>query len=122
MIYNPESGLRNWLKSRGKEHCIKFEDEKLIKLRLYFGSLDDDGSGSIGVDELEDPLIALGLVDNRQQVQKIVQMVDDDGSEMIEFEEFLSIIKGGSNKKEGAVDDGTGAIYEFFNDLTSGNM
>ena len=29
------------------------------------GSLDDDGSGSIGVDELEDPLIALGLVDNR---------------------------------------------------------
>jgi len=28
--------------------------------------LDDDGSGSIGVDELEDPLIALGLVENRQ--------------------------------------------------------
>jgi len=27
--------------------------------------LDDDGSGSIGIDELEDPLIALGLVDNR---------------------------------------------------------
>lgn len=24
-------------------------------------------------------------------------MVDDDGSEMIEFAEFLSIIKGGSN-------------------------
>jgi Ca2+-binding EF-hand superfamily protein len=66
-------------------------------LRNYFGSLDDDGSGSIGVDELEDPLIALGLVDNRQQVQKIVQTVDDDGSEMIEFAEFLSIIKGGSN-------------------------
>ena len=29
-------------------------------------SLDDDGSGAIGVDELEDPLIALGLVENRQ--------------------------------------------------------
>ncbi len=49
------------------------------------------------MDELEDPLIALGLVDNRQQVQSIVRMVDDDGSEMIEFPEFLSIIKGGSN-------------------------
>lgn len=24
MIFNPESGLRNWLKSRGKEHCIEF--------------------------------------------------------------------------------------------------
>jgi len=45
-------------------------------------------------------------------VQKIVQMVDDDGSSMIEFPEFLSIIKGGSNQKErGAKDDGTGAIY-----------
>ena len=42
------------------------------QLREYFGSLDDDGGGSIGVDELENPLIALGLVDNRQQVQKIV--------------------------------------------------
>ena len=49
-------------------------------------------------------------------------MVDDDGSEMIEFQEFLSIIKGGSNAKEGAKDDGTGAIYNFFKDLTSGKM
>ena len=64
--HNPQSGLRNWLKSRGKEHCIDFEDEELRQLRNYFNSLDDDGSGSIGVDELEDPLIALGLVDNRQ--------------------------------------------------------
>jgi Ca2+-binding EF-hand superfamily protein len=42
-----------------------FADEQLKKLRDYFNSLDDDKSGSIGVDELEDPLIALGLVDNR---------------------------------------------------------
>ena len=49
-------------------------------------------------------------------------MVDDDGSEMIEFQEFLGIIKGGSNAKEGAKDDGTGAIYHFFKDLTGGKM
>ena len=65
MIYNPESSLRNWLKSRGKEHCIKFPEEKLRKLRICFGSLDEHGTGSIGVDTLEDPLIALGLVENR---------------------------------------------------------
>jgi len=70
--FNPESGIRKWLKSRGKEHCIDFEDEEKKQLRNYFNSLDDDASGSIGVDELEDPLIALGLVDNRQQVQSIV--------------------------------------------------
>ena len=59
--------------------------------------MDEDGSGAIGVDELEDPLIALGLVENRQQVQEIVDLVDEDGSNQIEFGEFLSIIKGGSN-------------------------
>ena len=66
LIYNPESDLRNWLKSRGKSHCIDFGDEELRQLRMYFDSLDDDGSEEIGVDELEDPLIALGLVENRK--------------------------------------------------------
>lgn len=84
--------------SRGKSHCIEFQDSEIKLLRRYFKSLDDDDSGSIGVDELEDPLIALGLVDNRQQVQRIVQMIDDDGSEMIEFPEFLKIIKMGGSK------------------------
>lgn len=64
--FRPESNLRQWLKKRGKEHCIDFDDEELKQLRQYFDSLDEDGSGAIGVDELEDPLIALGLVENRQ--------------------------------------------------------
>lgn len=88
--------LRQWLKKRGKQHCIDFDDEELRQLRSYFNSLDEDGSGAIGVDELEDPLIALGLVENRQQVAQIVAMVDEDGSQQIEFDEFLSIIKGGN--------------------------
>ena len=92
----PESNIRRWLLTRGKKHCIDFEDEELRQLRGYFNSLDEDGSGQIGVDELEDPLIALGLVENRQQVQQIVDIVDADGSGEIEFGEFLTIIKGGS--------------------------
>jgi Ca2+-binding EF-hand superfamily protein len=57
--------MRKWLLLHGKKHCIDFQDNELRKLRHYFNSLDDDNSGSIGVDELEDPLIALGLVENR---------------------------------------------------------
>ena len=49
---------------------IDFKDYEMAKLHEYFNSLKaDQESESIGVDELEDPLIALGLVDNRQQVQ-----------------------------------------------------
>jgi len=48
--------------------------------------------------------------------------VDDDGSGMLEFPEFLSIIKGGSNSNDSASDDDSGAIYQFFKGLTSGEM
>ena len=91
------------MKSRGKEEFIDFGDEQMKQLRIYFNSLDSDGGGSIGTDELEDPLIALGLLDSRAQVEKIVDAVDDDGSGMLEFAEFLQIIKGGS--KPGPADD-----------------
>ena len=56
MQFNPESQQRSWLRKHGKDHCIVFKDEELKKLREYFNSLDDDNSGSIGVDELEDDL------------------------------------------------------------------
>ena len=57
--------MRGWLRKHGKDDYIVFKDDELKKLRDYFNSLDDSKTGSIGVDELEDPLIALGLVENR---------------------------------------------------------
>jgi centrin-2 len=60
----PESVTKNWLKKRGKGQFLDFKDEQLEILKKIFKSLDTDCSGSIGHEELEDPLIALGLVDN----------------------------------------------------------
>ena len=118
--------MRKWLRTRGKGHMIDFQTDELEKLRNCFRSLvGDEDSDSIGVDELEDPLIALGLVDNRQQVQHIVQMVDEDGSKMIEFDEFLDIIKNGSrtnNRDSGQSVPGTTAIFDFFKKLTTGKL
>ena len=51
----------------------------------------------------------MGIVDNREQVQKLVTAVDEDGSGEIEFEEFLSIIKGTSGQ-----DENSKAIKDFF--------
>jgi hypothetical protein len=75
-------------------------------------------------------------------------MVDEDGSQQIEFDEFLSIIKGGNTSKGSqqpsstatdfssgagsptkkqqaqpqAQATGSGAIFEFFKKLTSGEL
>ena len=88
---------RKWLRSTGKSKYIDFDDEQLIVLKDCFNDLDEDGSQAIGVDELEDPLIALGLVDSRRQVQKMVSNIDEDGE--IEFHEFLKLVKGASKKE-----------------------
>lgn len=72
-------------------------------------------------------MIALGLVDTREQVKTIVDTVDTDLTEKIEFEEFLSIVKGGpdAKKDEDAKPEDlseTAKIHHFFKDLTQGKM
>ena len=66
-------------------------------MRKYFLSLDNDGSKSIGAEELVDPLIALGLAESMEQVVEMVKVVDTDGSGEIEFSEFLALLKGGES-------------------------
>lgn len=78
--------------------------------------MDGDGSGAIGIEELEDPLIGLGFAETRQEVQDMIDSVDEDGSGQIEFEEFLGIIKGSN------ATDKTIKINKFFKDMTTGKL
>jgi Ca2+-binding EF-hand superfamily protein len=84
--------VRAWLRNHGKSVYIGFDDVDRRELRKFFNSLDDSRRGSIGYKELEEPLLALGLAETRQQVKEMVDVVDRDGSGQIEFEEFLSIL------------------------------
>lgn len=54
---------RKWIRQRGKSHVLKFSDEEISKLKECFSALDDDDGGSIGLDELTEPLIGLGFAD-----------------------------------------------------------
>ena len=54
----------------------------------------------IDVEELEDPLIALGLAQSHDEVVKLVNAVDFDQSGHIEFKEFLSIMSSVKNDEE----------------------
>lgn len=70
------SNLRKWLKKHGKEQYIDFDIDERKKYREIFEALDYDGSGAIGIDELEEPFIALGLVSNRDDIKELIKIVD----------------------------------------------
>jgi len=72
--------------------------------------------GSIGTEELEEPLIGLGFADNTQDVEEMVKQVDEDGSGEIEFQEFLGIIQNNDGDEKSA------ALYKFFKGVTNGTI
>jgi len=115
-----EQEQRKWLINHGKGHLLQFTDEEIKKLKECFEQLDDEGVGSIGIAELEEPLIGLGLADSRDDVDRMVQAVDEDGSGLIEFEEFLSIILGSSSSSSEGSD--RSAINKFFKDMSQGKL
>ncbi|KAL4431867.1 hypothetical protein ABPG74_012679 [Tetrahymena malaccensis] len=115
-----ESQTRQWLIKHKKREFIDFDDKERSKLKQYFRSLDGDGSGSIGLRELEDPLISLGIAESKEDVKKIMDQVDKDHSNEIEFQEFLDIIKA-KEKGNGRSQKNT-AIINFFKDMINGQL
>ncbi|KRX07792.1 hypothetical protein PPERSA_07542 [Pseudocohnilembus persalinus] len=125
-----ENSERKWLREHGKKQYIDFDETERKELKKYFQSLDQDNSGGIGQDELEEPLISLGIADSREEVKKIIDAVDDDGN--IEFKEFLIIIKGKEKRKRGGSSvqnpqdqvssQKNQAIVKFFKNMINGKL
>ena len=111
-----EKNERKWLCNTGRAHLLDFTDEQIEQMRICFDDLDADGGGNIGIEELQDPLIGLGFANTKDDVQKMVDQVDDDGSGEIEFPEFLRIINGSEDA------GGAGEIGTFFKKLTAGEI
>ena len=100
----------------GRSIHLDFLDDELRKLKECFNHLDEDGSGSVGIDELENPLIGLGFAESRQEVLDMIEEVDEDKSGQIEFDEFLMIIKNSDAQSKNA------KINKFFKDMSSGKL
>ena len=119
-----QENQRKWLKNKDKEQFIDFNDEYRRKMKNYFNSLDTDGGGSIGVEELEEPLITQGIATDRDGVKALMDTIDKDKSRQIEFAEFLMILKGKNNifgKSEQVTADNS-KIVEFFKDMLDGKV
>lgn len=49
-------------------------------MRAFFETIDKKGCGEIGLDELEEMLLSLGLAQNIEEVKNLMGTVDEDHS------------------------------------------
>jgi centrin-1 len=116
-LHNYET--KRWQESRGK--FVEFDIKTMNKYKKYYvdiASINADGEEGMGIDQLEEPFISLGLAYSRDEVFNLINSVDDDGSGRIEFDEFLRIIHNKSKKKS----KNNEKITTFFKNLANDNI
>ncbi len=86
------------------------EREQILGLKKWFEFLDADGSGEIGVEELQDPLVSVGLAKCRRDVINLIKSVDASGNDEISFDEFLTLMK--PSREKGDVSNPVVTLFE----------
>ncbi len=89
-----DADMEKWL-GRFPEAQWRIKEKRALK--VWFDKLDTDQSGEIDVEELADPLLSTGLAKNMSEVRSLIRRVDEDRSNGIGFQEFLTVMK--SNKE-----------------------
>ena len=114
-----EYEMKRWQEDRGK--YVEFDIKTMNKYQKYYEemtTINPDGEEGIGVDQLEEPFISLGLAYKREEINNLISSVDDDGSGLIEFGEFLRIIHNKSKLKT----QGNKKITTFFKQLANDKL
>lgn len=96
---------RNWMRIHGKIH--ELGRKQRYDLKHLFNQLDSDSTGVISIEELYEPLLSLGIVSSKQEVEKLVQYVSAKKGGVIQFEEFVKIFdveKQPHLRKKGVMD------------------
>ena len=83
-----------WLSKRGQDENSRRCKRNHDYMELWFEFLDVDGDKSVSAEELEDPLVSLGLARNREEAEKLVSMYDQDGDMELDFNEFQKLLQG----------------------------
>ncbi|CAK0833024.1 unnamed protein product [Prorocentrum cordatum] len=70
----------------------KYARTECQKLLALFRSYDDDESGKLSVEELRRALSSFGFVPYRAMVEEAMEVVDDNGDDELDFEEFMHFL------------------------------
>ncbi|OMJ90784.1 hypothetical protein SteCoe_6763 [Stentor coeruleus] len=60
-------------------------------LKSLFSQLDSDNSGVVSIEELYEPLLSLGLVQSKQEVEQLVHYASAQQAGVLKFEEFAKL-------------------------------
>uniref|UniRef100_A0A0N4U4F0 Calmodulin n=1 Tax=Dracunculus medinensis TaxID=318479 RepID=A0A0N4U4F0_DRAME len=82
-----------------KQKLAEYTNEELEEYRQVFNMFDTDGSGAIGIDELESAMKNFGLEAKRDELELIIEEVDQIGNHEIDFHEFCDVMKRMNAKK-----------------------
>ncbi|RLN73708.1 hypothetical protein BBJ28_00011035 [Nothophytophthora sp. Chile5] len=89
-----------WLAKRAKQRRFQFSGDQKRMLRQWFDALDSDGSGKISVEELEDPMLSIGIVNDTREIREIVSTLDKDANGQIDFQEFVEFLTPHAKRKD----------------------
>jgi Ca2+-binding EF-hand superfamily protein len=105
--------ILNYLKHHKKGDKMMTEMERERMLKDWFHALDADGGGGISVDELEEPLISIGLVSSREDLVAMIDKYDSSGDGEIDFQEFVKMVM---TREEGGNGNAMLRLFEAFSD------
>uniref|UniRef100_F1LB89 Calcium-binding protein n=1 Tax=Ascaris suum TaxID=6253 RepID=F1LB89_ASCSU len=82
-----------------KKKLAGYSEEELQEYHQVFNMFDTDGSGAIGIEELESAMKNLGLEPQPGELEQIIEEVDQIGNHEIDFDEFCDVMKRLNAKK-----------------------
>ena len=106
-------GLLRWLRKRGKAERLETELTQIGMLRRWFEMLDADVGGGLSADELEHPLMAIGFIAGRADLEDMIsQYTMSENSDEIDFAGFVQMFRAFDHGVDGARKN---AMRTFFN-------
>lgn len=91
------------------------------EFRTAFNVFDESGDGSLQADELATILASMGSNNTKEEIAKMIDEVDEDGSGQIEFEEFLPLMASRMISGSNTLED-FGQAFQIFDRDGSGKI
>ena len=75
-----------------KNTVMKWSEEQIAEFKEAFALFDRDGDGTITLPELRTVMQSLGQEPTERELIDMINEVDDDGNQEIDFQEFLNLM------------------------------